>query len=140
MALYESALLELLAELELTEVRDWIRIATETLYQELIDAGAAALVGAAPCERTEARPRSATAAERTLTTTASDLEFRIPKMRTGSFFQSLLEWRRRDDHALFAVVKEVIRPGRVDPQGRRVGQGPRRRHRNLEVGGVAYLR
>jgi transposase-like protein len=34
---------------------------------------------------------------RTLTRTAGDLELRIPKLRTGSFFPSLLERRRRVD-------------------------------------------
>jgi hypothetical protein len=40
MALDQSALLELLAQLKLTDVTDRIRSATETLYQELIDAEA----------------------------------------------------------------------------------------------------
>jgi hypothetical protein len=43
----------------------------------------------------------------TLTTPAGDLELRIPKLRTGSFFPSLLERRRRVDQALFAVVMEA---------------------------------
>ena len=38
MALDQSALLELLAQLKLTDVTDRIRSATEMLYQELIDA------------------------------------------------------------------------------------------------------
>ena len=44
---------------------------------------------------------------RLLSTTAGDLELRIPKLRTGSFFPSLLERRRRIDQALFAVVMEA---------------------------------
>jgi putative transposase len=48
---------------------------------------------------------------RTLTTTAGDLELRIPKLRTGSFFPSLLERRRRIDQALFAVVMEAYLHG-----------------------------
>jgi hypothetical protein len=51
MALDQSALLELLGELKLTDVSDRIRVATEKLYQELIDAEAAAFIGAAPFER-----------------------------------------------------------------------------------------
>jgi putative transposase len=42
-----------------------------------------------------------------LTTTAGDLELRIPKLRVESFFPSLLERRRRVDQALFAVVMEA---------------------------------
>ncbi|TFC29128.1 hypothetical protein E3O25_05590 [Cryobacterium sp. TMT1-3] len=40
MALDQSALLALLAELKLTNVTDRIRTVTETLYHELIDAAA----------------------------------------------------------------------------------------------------
>jgi hypothetical protein len=52
MALDQSALLDLLAQLKLTDVTDRIRIATEMLYQELIDAEASAFIGAAPFPRT----------------------------------------------------------------------------------------
>jgi Transposase, Mutator family len=38
---------------------------------------------------------------RLLSTPAGDLELAIPKLRTGSFFPSLLERRRRMDQALF---------------------------------------
>jgi putative transposase len=39
------------------------------------------------------------------------LELRIPKLRAGSFFPSLLERRRRGDQALFAVVMEAYLHG-----------------------------
>ncbi len=108
MALDQSALLELLGELKLTDVGDRIRVATETLYQELIDAEAAAFIGASPFERTPARTTQRNGTRpRTLTTTSGDLELRIPKLRQGSFFPSLLERRRRVDQALFAVVMEA---------------------------------
>ncbi len=48
---------------------------------------------------------------RTLTTPAGDLELRFPRLRTGSFFPSLLERRRRIDQALFAVVMEAYLHG-----------------------------
>jgi len=108
MALDQSALLELLGELKLTDVTDRIRVATETLYQELIDAEAAAFIGAAPFERSPERTTQRNGARpRPLTTTAGELELRIPKLRQGSFFPSLLERRRRVDQALFAVVMEA---------------------------------
>lgn len=108
MALDQSALLDLLGELKLTDVSDRIRVATETLYQQLIDAEAAAFIGAAPFERTPARTTQRNGTRpRTLATTAGDLELRIPKLRQGSFFPSLLERRRRVDQALFAVVMEA---------------------------------
>ena len=90
------------------DVTDRIRTATETLYQELIDAEAAAFIGAAPFERTPDRVTQRNGARpRTLTTTAGELELRIPKLRQGSFFPSLLERGRRADQALFAVVMEA---------------------------------
>jgi putative transposase len=51
MALDQSALLDLLGQLKLTDVTDRIRTATEVLYQELIDAEAAAFIGAEPFSR-----------------------------------------------------------------------------------------
>ena len=108
MALDQSALLDLLAQLKLTDVTDRIRSATETLYQELIDAEASAFIGAAPFERSTGRTALRNGSRpRTLTTTAGDLDLRIPKLRTGSFFPALLERRRRVDQALFAVVMEA---------------------------------
>ncbi|GAB3611657.1 IS256-like element IS1553 family transposase [Humibacter ginsengiterrae] len=112
MALDQSALLELLGELKLTDVSDRIRKATEALYQELIDAEAAAFIGAARYERTSERRavRNGTR-PRVLETTAGQLELKIPKLRQGSFFPSLLERRRRVDQALFAVVMEAYLHG-----------------------------
>lgn len=108
MALDRSALLELLGELKLADVTDRIRVTTETLYQELIDAEAAAFIGAAPFERSPDRVAQRNGTRpRTLTTSAGDLVLRLPKLRRGSFFPSLLERRRRVDQALFAVVMEA---------------------------------
>lgn len=108
MALDQSALLGLLEELKLTDVSERIRVATEKLYQELIDAEAAAFIGAAPFERTPERVAQRNGGRaRTLTTTAGQLDLRIPKLRQGSFFPSLLERRRRVDQALFAVIMEA---------------------------------
>ncbi len=66
------------------------------------------MIGAGLYERTEFRtaPRNGFR-PRTLTTTAGDLELRIPKLRAGSFFPSLLERRRRIDQALFALWESV---------------------------------
>jgi putative transposase len=112
MALDQSALLELLEALKRADVDDRIRTATETLYQALIEAELTATIGAGPHERTDARTGQRNGHRaRTLTTTAGDLELRIPKLRAGSFFPSLLERRRRIDQALFAVVMEAYLHG-----------------------------
>ncbi len=112
MAMDQSALLELLAALKDTDVSDRIRTATEHLYQELIDAEATAVIGAGPWQRTAERTTQRNGTRpRVLTTTAGDLDLRIPKLRTGSFFPSLLERRRRVDQALFAVMMEAYLHG-----------------------------
>jgi putative transposase len=112
MALDQSALIDLLEALKTTDVSDRVRSATETLYQALIDAELTAVIGAGPHERTPERTAQRNGSRpRTLTTTAGDLELRIPKLRAGSFFPSLLERRRRIDQALFAVVMEAYLHG-----------------------------
>jgi putative transposase len=112
MALDHAALLEVLEALRGTGADDRIRSAAETIYQALIDAELTAVIGAGPWERSEARTAQRNGSRtRTLSTTAGDLELRIPKLRTGSFFPSLLERRRRVDQALFAVIMEAYLHG-----------------------------
>lgn len=112
MTLDQSALLEVLDALKAAEVNDRVRQAAETIYQALIEAELTAVIGAAPFERSETRVAQRNGHRpRTLTTTAGDLDLRIPKLRTGSFFPSLLERRRRVDQALFAVVMEAYLHG-----------------------------
>src|SRR3546814_8219178 len=70
--------------------------------QDLIDAELTAAIGAEPHERTESRLNQRNGARpRTLSTPAGDVELRIPKLRVGSFYPSLLEPRRRVDRALW---------------------------------------
>ena len=112
MAMDQSALLELLEMLKAADVDDRIRVAAESVYQALIDAEAAEKIGAGRWERTDARMAVRNGSRsRVLSTTAGDLELRIPKLRSGSFFPSLLERRRRIDQALFAVVMEAYLHG-----------------------------
>jgi putative transposase len=112
MALDQSALLDLLAELKLTDISDRVRASTEALYQQLIDAEASAFIGAVPFERTPGRTTHRNGTRpRTLSTTAGDLELTIPKLRQGTFFPAMLERRRRVDQALFAVVMEAYLQG-----------------------------
>jgi putative transposase len=112
MALDQSALLEVLDALKAADVGDRVRHAAETIYQALIEAELTAVIGAAPHERSPERVTQRNGHRaRVLTTTAGDLELRIPKLRTGSFFPSLLERRRRVDQALFAVVMEAYLHG-----------------------------
>jgi putative transposase len=67
----------------------------------LIEAELTSVIGAAPNQRTPERLAQRNGHRpRLLATTAGDLELRIPKLRAGSFFPSLLERRRRVDQAL----------------------------------------
>jgi transposase-like protein len=107
-ALTESDLSDLLAALKAGEMTDTIRTSLEWILQQLIEAEATAFIGAAPHERTESRTTQRNGHRpRLLSTRAGDLELKIPKLREGSFFPSLLERRRRIDRALFAVVMEA---------------------------------
>ena len=112
MALDQSALLELLDALKAADAGDVVRHALENVFQALIDAEATARIGAEPNQRSAERVTWRNGyRDRPLTTTAGDLELRIPKLRSGSFFPSLLERRRRIDQALFAVVMEAYVTG-----------------------------
>ena len=75
-----------------------------------------------------------------ITTAAGDVELAIPKLRTGSFFPSLLERRRRIDRALFAVVMEAwvhgVSTRKVDDLVKALGGVAG----YLQVGGVSDLR
>ena len=98
MALDQSALLEVLDALKVADVGDRVRQAAETIYQALIEAELTDTIGAAMRERTDTGTAQRNGhRSRILSTTAGDLELRIPKLRTGSFFPSLLERRRRVD-------------------------------------------
>jgi putative transposase len=88
-ALDQSALLEVLDALMVAEVDDRIRQAAQTIYQALIEAELTAVIGAAPHQRTDTRLGQRNGHRpRVLSTTAGDLELRIPKLRAGSFFPS----------------------------------------------------
>ncbi len=112
MALNQSALDEIAAMLKSGDSFDLVRRAVEFVFQELIEAEAAARIGAERYERTETRTNERNGhRERTLSTKAGDLTLKIPKVRQGSFFPSILEPRRRIDQALYAVVMEAYVKG-----------------------------
>ena len=87
---------------------DVLRRVLEHAMQRLIEAEAATQIGAGPHERSAARTTYRNGyRERILDTGSGRLELQIPKLRTGSFFPTLLEPRRRIDRALLAVVQEA---------------------------------
>ena len=91
MALDHAALLEVLESMKAAGVDDRVRTAAETIYQALIDAQLTAVIGAGPWERSPDRTTQRNGYRpRMLSTTAGDLELRIPKLRERSFCPSLL--------------------------------------------------
>jgi putative transposase len=108
MTLPQSALSELLDAIRAGGGIDLARESMRLVTQELIDLEAGQVIGAARYERSDARTTHRNGSRtRLLSTKAGDVELRIPKLREGSFFPSLLEPRRRIDRALWAVIMEA---------------------------------
>jgi len=102
---HDARLAELVGELGGDDVRFLFRDLVQKALQELIDAELSEAIGAKPHERTDTRTNQRNGARtRVLSTPAGDVELRIPKVREGAFFPSLLEPRRRVDRALWAVI------------------------------------
>lgn len=103
-----SALLARLDALKGADVASVFAELIRTGLQELIEAEATEALGAGRYERTENRTTHRNGhRSKTISTTSGDVELKIPKLRSGSFFPSLLERRRRIDKALHAVIMEA---------------------------------
>jgi putative transposase len=87
---------------------DLIRASVELVLQALIEAEVSGVIGAEPYARSDERTNYRNGHRpRLLSTKAGDVELKIPKLRSGSFFPQILERRRRIDRALYAVVMEA---------------------------------
>jgi putative transposase len=112
MALDESALSELLEVFRAGDGLDLVRQAVRLVLQELIEVEATETIGAHRYGRTETRSNERNGHRaRLLSTQAGDVELKIPKLRSGSFFPTLLEPRRRIDQALYAVIAQAYVEG-----------------------------
>lgn len=101
----DARVADLVARLGDADATDLFRRLVQRGMQDLIDAELSAAIGAEPHERTESRTNQRNGARtRTVSTPAGDVELKIPKLRVGSFYPSLLEPRRRVDKALWAVI------------------------------------
>jgi putative transposase len=106
--------------------------------QALIDAEATQALGAGRYERTAERADYCNGTlSKTVATTSGDVEVQIPKLRSGWFFPSLIERRRRIDQALYAVIMEAYVHG---PQRRRSGGSARGGVGDFQVAGATDLR
>ena len=105
---HDFDLSEVLGALQSDESGDLVRQMVSFLYQALIDAEATEVVQTERHERSLARTTQRNGSRpRLVSTKAGDVELKIPKLRKGSFFPSVLERRRRIDQALYAVVMEA---------------------------------
>ena len=108
MTVSQSALSELLEAFRAGDGADLVRDSVRVVLQELIELEATERIGAGKYERTEGRTTERNGGRpRLFSTRAGDVQLRIPKLRKGSFFPSILEPRRRIDRALYAVVMEA---------------------------------
>src|SRR5690554_3729891 len=106
------ALLDLLRKYQGEPEADALREGLCWLAQQLMELEVNELVGAQWYERTETRKTHRNGyRSRPWDTRVGTIELRIPKLRQGSYFPSLLKPRRRAERALVAVVQEAYVQG-----------------------------
>lgn len=106
------ALKELLRKHELGIDSDFLREGVQIMMQMLIELEAGQQIGAGRYER---RPERVTHRNghrsRLWETRVGEVPLRIPKLREGTYFPSLLEPRKRSEKALLAVIQEAYVKG-----------------------------
>jgi hypothetical protein len=111
---------DLVDKLLADEHADVLRDSVAWLVTQLMEAEVGALTGAELGERAPDRRQAQRNGyrPRRWDTRVGELELAIPKLRTGSYFPSFLEPRRRAEQALVAVVQEAyvngVSTGKVD--------------------------
>jgi putative transposase len=87
---------------------DVVRESVAWMVEQLMEAEVSAQIGAELGERTPARVTHRNGYRpRTWATRVGEMDLAIPRLRTGSYFPSFLEPRRRAEQALVAVVQEA---------------------------------
>ena len=105
-------LLELLRKRGLDGDVDFLREALRVLMDAIMDAEVSARIGAEHGERSPDRLTHRNGyRSRAWDTRVGTMELRIPKLREGSYFPSLLEPRRRSEKALLAVIQQAYVEG-----------------------------
>jgi transposase-like protein len=106
------ALIEYLRKMGLELGQDFLQQGLQLLSQWLIEQEVTQQIGAAKHERTPTRQTQRNGyRDRTWETRVGELNLRIPKLREGSYFPSLLEPRRRAEKALLSVVQQAYVEG-----------------------------
>ncbi len=119
-------ILELLRKRGLNGDVDFLLEALGVVAQELMEAEVTVKTGAGYGERSADRVTQRNGyRSRSWDTRVGTMELRIPKLRDGSYFPSLLEPRRRSEKALLAVIQQAYVEGvstrRVDDLVRALG-------------------
>ena len=105
-------LLELLRKSGVDGDVDFLREALRVLMDAIMDAEVSARIGAEHGERSPDRLTYRNGyRSRAWDTRVGTMELRIPKLREGSYFPSLLEPRRRSEKALLAVIQQAYVEG-----------------------------
>ena len=105
-------LLELLRKRGLDGDVDFLREALRVLIEGIMDAEVSARIGAEHGERSPDRLTHRNGyRSRAWDTRVGTMDLRIPKLRDGSYFPSLLEPRRRSERALLAVIQQAYIEG-----------------------------
>jgi putative transposase len=106
------ALGELLRKAQVERDADFLREGVRVLGQALMELEVAQHVGADRYERTSERTGQRNGyRERAWDTRVGTVNLRVPRVRDGSFFPSLLDPRKRAERALVAVVQEAYVQG-----------------------------
>ena len=112
MAKNSMDLLELLRKRGMDGEVDFLREALQVLVAGTMDAEVSAQIGAQHSERNPDRLTYRNGyRSRDWDTRVGTMELRIPKVREGSYFPSLLEPRRRSEKALLAVIQQAYVEG-----------------------------
>ena len=105
-------LLELLRKRGVDGDVDFLREALQVLVEGIMDAEVSARIGAGHGERSPDRLTHRNGyRSRAWDTRVGTMDLRIPKLRDGSYFPSLLEPRRRSERALLAVIQQAYIEG-----------------------------
>jgi len=106
------ALMEYLRNVGLEPDEGFLQEGLQRLTQTVMELEAAAQIGAGRYERTPERKTYRNGhRERVWETRVGEIPLRIPKVRDGTYFPSLLEPRRRSEKALLAVIQQAYVEG-----------------------------
>jgi putative transposase len=106
------ALLDYLRKLGVETDADFLRASVQLMSQLLMEAEVEQQIGAGKYERSPERTNQRNGYRpRVWETRVGEIPLQIPKVRTGSYFPSLLEPRRRAEQALLSVIQSAYVEG-----------------------------